>query len=163
VDPYYGFWIPNLAYTVIVNEGLDEINQIRATADGGYVAVGTNSNVVDNQNALNGGSNIFVLKIDLNGGGEIQTDTVFTLNQLVAVSAIDQEEISFGVHPNPSTDVCHVTATSKEPQLVRLFDQQGSCLESFILQESKELILRDYAAGIYFLELNGAYLKLLKQ
>ena len=163
VDPYYGFWIPNLAYTVIVNEGLDEINQIRATADGGYVAVGTNSNVVDNQNALNGGSNIFVLKIDLNGGGEIQTDTVFTLNQLVAVSAIDQEEISFGVHPNPLTDVCHVTATSKEPQLVRLFDQQGSCLESFILQESKELNLRDYAAGIYFLELNGAYLKLLKQ
>lgn len=163
VDPYYGFWIPNLAYTVIVNEGLDEINQIRATADGGYVAVGTNSNVVDNQNALNGGSNIFVLKIDLNGGGEIQTDTVFTLNQLVAVSAIDQEEISFGVHPNPSTDVCHVTATSKEPQLVRLFDQQGSCLESFILQESKELNLRDYAAGIYFLELDGTYLKLMKQ
>jgi hypothetical protein len=163
VDSYYGVWILNLAGTVIQNEGLDEINQIRATADGGYVAVGTNSNVVDNQNALNGGSNIFVLKIDMLGGGEIQTDTVFTLNQLVAVSTIDQEEISFGVHPNPMTDVCQVTATSKEPQLVRLFDQQGSCLESFILQESKELDLRNYAAGIYFLELNGSYLKLLKQ
>lgn len=163
VDPYYGFWIPNLAGTVILNEGLDEINQIRATADGGYVAVGNNSNIVDNQNALNGGSNIFVLKIDLLGGGEIQTDTVFTLNQLVAVSSIDQQQISIGVHPNPLTDVCHVTASSKEPQLVRLFDQQGSCLESFILQESLELDLRNYAAGIYFIAVDGAYLKLLKQ
>ena len=62
-----------------------------------------------------------------------------------------------------ATDVCHVTATSKEPMLVRLFDQQGSCLESFILQETHELDLRNYAAGIYFLETNGAYLKLLKQ
>jgi hypothetical protein len=163
VDPYFGYWIPNLAGTVILNEGLDQINQIRATADGGYIAVGSNSNIVDNQNALNGGSNIFVLKIDLNGGGEIQTDTVFTLNQLVGVGTVDQEEIRFGVHPNPSTDVCHVTATSKEPMLVRLFDQQGSCLESFILQETHELDLRNYAAGIYFLETNGAYLKLLKQ
>ncbi|MFM8596239.1 MAG: T9SS type A sorting domain-containing protein [Flavobacteriales bacterium] len=163
VDPYFGYWIPNLAGTVILNEGLDQINQIRATADGGYVAVGTNANVVDNQNALNGGSNIFVLKIDLLGGGEILTDTVFTLNQLVSVNGTGPELQAFQVYPNPTTGACQISTPSNETCLVHLYDQQGACLQIFEMQHQYELDLDWLTAGIYFLEVNGYFVKVLKQ
>ncbi|MFM6946124.1 MAG: T9SS type A sorting domain-containing protein, partial [Flavobacteriales bacterium] len=163
VDPYFGYWIPTMPYTVILNEGLDQINQIRATADGGYVAVGTNANVVDNQNALNGGSNIFVLKIDLLGGGEILTDTVFTLNQLVSVNGAGPEAQEFKVYPNPTTGACQISTPSNETFLAHLYDQQGACLQIFEMQHQFEIDLGWLTAGIYFLEVNGSFVKVLKQ
>lgn len=162
-DALYGFWMPNYSGTTVINDGLDQIAQIKPTHDGGYVAVGTNANVLDNQNALNGGSNVFVLKIDLNGGGEIQTDTVLTLNQLVALNPIDQESSFFGIYPNPTSNLTKISAFTEEPLVLHIYNQQGSCLQTIIVQDQYELDLSEYSNGIYYLESNGSYLKLLKQ
>jgi len=162
VDPYFGYWMASMAGTVIINEGLDQINQIRATQDGGYIAVGTNANVVDNQNALNGGSNIFVLKIDILGGGEIQTDTVFTLNQLVGLEDVNQVTTNFGVYPNPTVDFVTITAFSDIPLAFTLTDNQGRVLEKFDMQATYLLDLQKYPAGMYYLTALGQRTKLLK-
>jgi hypothetical protein len=161
-DALYGFWMPNFSGTSIFNEGLDEVTQIKPTADGGYVAVGTNANVVDNFNALNGGSNIFVLKIDVLGGGEIQTDTVFTLNQLVGLHEAYQGSPSFGVYPNPTVDIVAITAFSDIPLAFTLTDNQGRILEQFDMQATHMLDLQQYPAGIYYLNSLGQRTKLLK-
>jgi hypothetical protein len=162
VDPYFGYWMASMSGTVILNEGLDQISQIRATPDGGYVAVGTNSNVVDNQNALNGGSNIYVLKIDVLGGGEIQTDTVFTLNQLVGLHEAFQGSQNFGVYPNPTADLVTITAFSDIPLAFTLTDNQGRVLEQFDMQACHLLDLQQFPAGVYYLNALGQRTKLLK-
>lgn len=162
-DALYGFWMPNFSGTTIINDGLDQIAQIRATPDGAYVAVGTNANVLDNLNALNGGSNIFVLKIDLIGGGEIQTDTVLTLNQLVALKPVAEENLSFGLSPNPTTNFCKIHPFTQNTMVFRLLNQQGACLQTLTVNGDVELDLSAFAAGIYYLESNGNFEKILKQ
>ena len=118
--------------------------------------------MVDNFNALNGGSNIFVLKIDILGGGEIQTDTVFTLNQLVGLDEAPQGTLSFGVSPNPTVDYVTITAFSDIPLAFTLTDNQGRVLEKFDMQAMHVLDLQQYPAGIYYLNTFGQRIKLLK-
>lgn len=162
VDPYFGYWMASMAGTVVLNEGYDEINQIRACPDGGYVAVGTNSNIVDNQNALNGGSNIFVLKLDNLGGGHIQTDTVFTLNQLVGLSASNQAEEAIGVFPNPSDGEITLSTLSGQIISAVLKDQQGRILQQLMVKDETVLDLKNYPSGIYLLSTPRKTYKLVK-
>jgi hypothetical protein len=102
------------------------------------------------------------LKIDILGGGEIQTDTVFTLNQLVGLDDINQGTVNLGVYPNPTAAMVSITSLYEAPIELTLTDNQGRVLEKFDMQATYLLDLQKYPAGIYFLTTLGQRTMLLK-
>jgi hypothetical protein len=102
------------------------------------------------------------LKIDILGGGEIQTDTVFTLNQLVGLDDINQGTLNFGVYPNPTAAMVSITSLYEAPIELTLTDNQGRVLEKFDMQATYLLDLQKYPAGMYYLTALGQRTKLLK-
>jgi hypothetical protein len=87
---------------------------------------------------------------------------VFTLNQLVGLHEATQGTLSFGVYPNPTVDIVTITAFSDIPLAFTLTDNQGRVLERFDMQATHMLDLKQYPAGIYYLNSLGQRTKLLK-
>ena len=153
VDALFGYWL-GLPYTMIINQGYDYIGNIRPTLDGGFIATGYNSVIVDGQNQLNGGSNVFVLKVNGNGSAYVQTDTVFATQQLVGLSPIFEgsEVLMF---PNPVEAVLHFGWSGSMPKLIEIQDAMGNLLQRENMSPSQTIDLSNWPQGVYFVRING--------
>ena len=153
VDALFGYWL-GLPYTMVINQGYDYIGNIRPTLDGGFIATGYNSVIVDGQNQLNGGSNVFVLKLNGNGSAYVQTDTVFTIQQLVGLSPIFEgsEVLMF---PNPVEAVLHFGWSGSMPKLIEIQDAMGNLLQRETMTPSQTIDLGLWPQGVYFVRIDG--------
>ena len=153
VDALFGYWL-GLPYTMVINQGYDYIGNIRPTLDGGFIATGYNSVIVDGQNQLNGGSNVFVLKVNGNGSAYVQTDTVFTTQQLVGLSPIFEgsEVLMF---PNPVEAVLHFGWSGSMPKLIEIQDAMGNLLQRETMTPSQTIDLGLWPQGVYFVRIDG--------
>ena len=153
VDALFGYWL-GLPYTMIINQGYDYIGNIRPTLDGGFIATGYNSVIVDGQNQLNGGSNVFVLKVNGDGSAYVQTDTVFATQQLVGLSPIFEgsEVLMF---PNPVEAVLHFGWSGSMPKLIEIQDAMGNLLQRENMSPSQTIDLSNWPQGVYFVRING--------
>ena len=153
VDALFGYWL-GLPYTMIINQGYDYIGNIRPTLDGGFIATGYNSVIVDGQNQLNGGSNVFVLKVNGDGSAYVQTDTVFATQQLVGLSTIFEgsEVLMF---PNPVEAVLHFGWSGSMPKLIEIQDAMGNLLQRENMSPSQTIDLSNWPQGVYFVRING--------
>jgi hypothetical protein len=153
VDALFGYWL-GLPYTMVINQGYDYIGNIRPTLDGGFIATGYNSVIVDGQNQLNGGSNVFVLKVNGNGSAYVQTDTVFTTQQLVGLSPIFEgsEVLMF---PNPVEAVLHFGWSGSMPKLIEIQDAMGNLLQRETMTPSQTINLGHWPQGVYFVRIDG--------
>jgi len=77
--------------------------------------------------------------------------------------AQEKESVEFNVYPNPLID--KVTITTAESTSFTLLDMRGKELQSFEVDQAKEISLAKYAGGIYFLRENssGTQTKIVKQ
>ena len=153
-DAYYGYWITGWPSTTILNQGYDYIGNIRPTLDGGFIATGYNSVIVDGQNQLNGGSNVFVLKVNGNGSAYVQTDTVFTSQQLVGLSPLFEgsEVLMF---PNPVESVLHLNWEGSEPKQIEIHGIMGNLLYRESMMPSQTIDLSNWSQGVYYVRING--------
>ncbi|MEN9700642.1 MAG: Secretion system C-terminal sorting domain, partial [Bacteroidota bacterium] len=160
-DALYGYWL-GWPSTLILNQGYDYCGNIRPTSDGGYVAVGMNSTLNDGQNQLNGGANVFVLKIDAAGGGFIKTDTVFTVHQLVGLEPITAQAHSIQVYPNPMSNEIHVHFDAQEAVQIGLYNAQGQLISSGLFFNEALFETTQLEAGTYILKVGTQGYPLLK-
>jgi hypothetical protein len=160
-DALFGYFLTGWATTLVLNEGYDHCGNIRPTYDGGLVAVGYNSIIGDGQNELNGGSNVYVLKLDQAGGGFIQTDTVFTTNQLVGLSPLF-EGSQVLMFPNPVTDVLHFNWDGSEAKLIEIHDVVGNLLQRETITPAQTIDLDNWPQGVYYVRINGRSYPLVK-
>lgn len=153
VDALFGYWL-GLPYTMVINQGYDYIGNIRPTLDGGFIATGYNSVIVDGQNQLNGGSNVFVLKVNGNGSAYVQTDTVFTTQQLVGLSPLFEgsEVLMF---PNPVESVLHLNWEGSEPKQIEIHGIMGNLLYRESMMPSQTIDLSNWPQGVYYVRING--------
>lgn len=159
-DALFGYWLGWPATTVL-NQGYDYCGNIKPTLDGGFVAVGMNSVIVDGQNQLNGGSNVFVLKVNGDGSAYVQTDTVFTTQQLVGLSPIF-EGSQVLMFPNPVASVLHFNWEGSEAKLIEIHDVVGNLMHRETLTKAQTIALDKWPQGVYYVRINGKSYPLIK-
>ena len=154
VDALFGYWL-GLPYTMVINQGYDYIGNIRPTLDGGFIATGMNSVIVDGQNQLNGGSNVFVLKVNGNGSAYVQTDTVFTTQQLVGLSPLfDGSEVL--MFPNPVESVLHLNWEGSVTKQIEIHGMMGNLLYRETMTPAQTIDFSNWPQGVYYVRINGS-------
>ena len=157
-DPSYVEWTNQ--FTTVLNEGVDEIGQLLPTSDGGYVAVGMNTNTGVGQYTLNGGSNIYLMKVGGNANYP-NSDGEYTLNQLVGVE-INSEIFEGKVYPNPFKDEFTIELESSENINATLLNNIGQEIASFNFQSAITYSTSFLNNGAYFLKIGNSVTKLVK-
>jgi hypothetical protein len=163
-DTYYGYFDGSPgSYCVISNEGLDKCNQLLPTNDGGYVAIGFNSNTGDNITTNNGGTNIYFAKISPgiahpNPFDAINGNVIF--GQLV--TSLETELTNEMVYPNPFTDIIEVQMSTSENSNVILMNQFGQILINTTFTNSTTLNTSNLPSGCYYIQLNSNIYRLVK-
>jgi hypothetical protein len=160
-DALFGYWL-GWPSTMILNQGYDYCGNIRPTLDGGFIAVGMNSVIGDAQNQLNGGGNVFVLKVNGNGTAYVQTDTVFSTQQLVGLTPIF-EGSKVQVFPNPTTAELNFNWEGGIAKHVRIYTQWGSKVLDQFVTSQQFIDIIDWKPGFYFVEIDKRVYPLLKQ
>ncbi len=159
-DALFGYWL-GWPVTTILNQGYDHCGNIKPTLDGGFIAVGMNSVIVDGQNQLNGGSNIFVLKVNGDGSAYVQTDTVFTTNQLVGLTPASAPE-KLLIHPNPAQTKVQLSWPSTAPKQIAVYNAIGTLVLRQELNSNQTIDLQDWPSGLYLLRIEGATYPIVK-
>lgn len=157
-DPSYVEWMNQ--FTTVLNAGVDEIGQLLPTSDGGYVAVGTNTNTGVAQYTLNGGSNLYLMKVDGNANYP-NSDGEYTLNQLVGIEI--NSEISKGkVYPNPFKDEFTIELEGSQNTSASLLNNLGQEIALFNFQSVITYPTSFLSSGTYFLKIGSSVTKLMK-
>lgn len=157
-----GNWLAGQPSTTIINQGEDHCNQMFTTHDGGFIAVGYNSVVGDGQNTVNGGANIYALKVFANQFQALVTDTVFTINQLVETIELNQESVELKLFPNPTSHDIHVTLSQSLNGVYEVVDLNGKQLVSGEITSSFTIPSQSFDAGMYFLKIENHLFKFIK-
>jgi hypothetical protein len=157
-DPNYVEWMNQ--FTTVLNAGVDEIGQLLPTSDGGYVAVGTNTNTGVAQYTLNGGSNLYLMKVDGNANYP-NSDGEYTLNQLVGIE-INTELFKGKVFPNPFKDEFTIEMEGAENTNATLLNNLGQEIASFNFQSVVTYSTSFLSGGTYFLKMGNSVTKLVK-
>jgi hypothetical protein len=163
-DTYYGYyegWNGNSC--IISNEGLDKCNQILPTNDGGFVAVGFNSNTGDNLTTSNGGSNIYLAKVF---PGVIYPDPFAAITGVVNFGQlVITEEKEFSnelIYPNPFTDKIEIQVASSDESNLALINQVGQVVFSSTFVKQATITTESLPSGMYFIQVNSKIYHLVK-
>jgi hypothetical protein len=157
-----GNWLVGQPSTTIINQGEDHCNQMFTTHDGGFIAVGYNSVVGDGQNEVNGGGNIYALKVFPNQFQALVTDTVFTLNQLVETIELNQESVELKLYPNPTSNDIQVTLSQAVHGVYEVLDVNGKQLDSGEISPAFTIPSQTFETGLYFLKIENHLFKFIK-
>ncbi len=147
-------------FNSINNQGIDEINQLLATSDGGYIGVGMNSNTGNSQFTFNGGSNIYVMKVGPNDVYPV-TINVATLNQLVGIEVVN-EQLKGKIYPNPFKDEIKIEIESDILNTVELINIQGITIEKLEFQKELTISTNHLSNGSYFVKIGNSVTKIIK-
>lgn len=158
-----GNWLVGQPSTTIINQGQDHCNQMFTTHDGGFIAVGYNSVIGDGQNEVNGGGNIFALKVFPNQFQALVTDTVFTLNQLVETIELNQELVELKLYPNPTSDELHISLSEQVSGEYFVSDLMGKRVLTGKLESNFTIGTTTWNQGVYFLNIGQHSFKFVKQ
>lgn len=94
-------------------------------------------------------------KILPRGANDISTASVTSVGEL--------NKTSVSMYPVPATNVLTIQIDSATPQEVSVTDSYGKQIERFISGGVSHLNVEEYASGIYFLHINGATHRFVKQ
>jgi hypothetical protein len=157
-DPTELFWLNQ--FKSLNNEGLDEVNDILCTSDGGYIAIGTNESTGENEFTNNGGSNIYLMKIDKNDVYPSVSGTP-VFNQLVGID-FNSEMLKGKVFPNPFKDEFTIELEGDELTNAILLNNIGQQIETFEFQSATTYSTANLSQGTYFLKIGNSMIKLVK-
>jgi hypothetical protein len=101
------------------------------------------------------------LKVNGDGSAYVQTDTVFTTNQLVGLSQLF-EGSQVVMFPNPVTDVLHFNWEGAEARLIEIHDVVGNLLQRQTITPAQTIDLGEWPQGVYYVRINGKSYPLVK-
>lgn len=157
-DPTELYWLSQ--FQSINNEGLDEVNDVFCTSDGGYIAIGTNESTGESEFTTNGGSNIYIIKVDKNANYPT-TQNIYNLNQLVGIEI--NSEISKGkIYPNPFKDEFTIELEGSQNTSASLLNNLGQEIALFDFQSVITYPTSFLSSGTYFLKIGSSVTKLVK-
>ncbi len=152
------YWINQ--FVAINNEGLDKVNQILPTNDGGFISIGSSENVGSSQFSSNGGNHVFLLKSAADG--TFPATNGVTLNQLVEIDELGQE-VNFEFYPNPANDKLFLKSELPADLQVNLYQVEGHLVDTFSVKELTDGIsVNDWKSGVYLLAVNGINVRVIK-
>ena len=70
---------------------------------------------------------------------------------------------NFSIYPNPASDFVKISSTSSQPSVVKVYNCLGMLVEEFEMNsEEIEINVSDYNSGVYFVEVDGEVVKVVK-
>ena len=157
-DPTELYWLNQ--FQSINNEGLDQVNEIIPTSDGGYISVGSSENTGLANFTFNGGTHIYAYKVD-NNANYPTTQNNYTLNQLVGIE-INSEILKGKVYPNPFKDEFTIVLEGAENSKATLLNNLGQEIATFNFHSAITYSTSFLSSGTYFLKIGNSVTKLVK-
>lgn len=145
-------WLNN--FVSISYLGLDQVNQLMATSDGGFVGVGQTTY------PISGGSNIFVFK-SAPSGEMPNTGEYYTIDTLVGVD-VNPTITSFSISPNPCINSISFDFEGTEKNHVELYNSLGILVYSATITSGKPYDVSFLHTGCYYGRFNRENFKLIK-
>ena len=147
-------WLNN--FTSINYLGLDEVNHLLPTSDGGFIGVGQTTY------PISGGSNIFVIKAGPTGGLP-NTGEYYTIDTLVGLPD-NQEANSTQIHmyPNPSIGEIVFDYKSGVQMDLKLYNSNGVLVYANLISSGEIQDVSTLSSGFYYVELGEEVFKLVK-
>jgi hypothetical protein len=146
-------------FNSINNEGKDEVGQILATTDGGFIGVGTSNSTGLSNFTLNGGSHIYLFKVGANNAFPFTENTTF-LNQLVTLK--NENIIRGKIYPNPVETYLNIEFQRKGTYDYKLFNLIGEEILSGKLNQFDRIDLTEVPGGIYLLHSDNSSIRIVK-
>ena len=79
------------------------------------------------------------------------------------LSITEKTSDNISIYPNPAKDVVKVSAVSGQPSVIRIFNCLGMLVEEIeITSEEIEINISNYNPGIYFFNINGETVKVIR-
>ncbi len=118
---------------------------IKQTADGGYIVAGWSNSNDGDVTGNHGGRDYWVVK----------------LSPLTGIEELNAAGIS--VYPNPANDLLIINSANQLIGEIKIFDATGKLMRDQVINKnSLELNINEFNPGIYFIEINGYRLKIMK-
>ena len=157
-DVYFSFYTPQTLvwmnnFSTINNAGLDQVRQLSATSDGGFIAVGQTTY------PMSGGSNIFIFKGGTDGSFPNAAD-YYTIDTLVNLN--ENQDDLFVCYPNPSSGVFHLRAKQGLSKELRVYNSLGQQILIKSIEGMGLLDLNSFPDGMYYAKTEGLTFKLMK-
>ena len=78
-------------------------------------------------------------------------------------TSIDEHQNAFMIYPNPAKDLVKISAISGQSSLVRIYNVMGMTVEEIEMNSDNiEINISDYERGIYFFNIDGNVVKVVK-
>jgi hypothetical protein len=144
----------------INNESSDDVGQILATSDGGFIGVGHSNSTGLSEFTFNGGSHIYLFKVGGNNAFP-NTENITVFNELVAVNSI--KEFEGKVYPNPVKTDLNIDFKKEGEFKFKLFNIYGMEVLSGSLNQFDQINVSELPKGIYVLKMNHSSVRIVKE
>lgn len=79
------------------------------------------------------------------------------------INVMETEESSFSIYPNPAKDVVKISAINGQSSVVRIYNVMGMMVDEIeVNTDNMEINISDYTPGIYFFNVEGEVVKVVK-
>ena len=141
-----------------------------------YVSLFDNElNLLWEQKVLSGISDIEIMSAIVRENGDLVISgynywkTLYTIvvgRDFTQPMAIDEDAVNstnVTVYPNPASDFVKISSTTGQPSAVKVYNCLGMLVEEIEINSKEiEINVSDYNSGVYFVEVDGEIIKLIK-
>lgn len=127
---------------------------------------------IEDEIPVNTTENTYVVGYDAEGEHEFKVATICengmseqseTYTFVVTGTSIDEHQNAFMIYPNPAKDLVKISAISGQSSLVRIYNVMGMTVEEIEMNSDNiEINISDYERGIYFFNIDGNVVKVVK-
>jgi hypothetical protein len=152
------YWLNE--FKSINNEKSDDVGEVLATSDGGFIGVGYSKSTGFNEFTFNGGSHVYLFKA---GADNVfpETENISFLNQLVSVNSM--QKFVAKVYPNPVQTILNIQFKEQGTFEYELFDLYGKEILSGSLNQFDQINFSELPKGIYFLNSENSITRIVKE
>ena len=76
---------------------------------------------------------------------------------------IENDETSFNIYPNPAKDIVKISAINGQSSVVRIYNVMGMMVDKIEINSNNiEINISDYTSGVYFFNVEGKTVKVIK-
>lgn len=115
--------------------GIDTMNSIKQTIDGGFILAGTSNSVTIEGNTNHGSDDLIVTKLSPEN-----------------LSITDFDNLKISIYPNPAEEIIHINTESKPIKSIKISDLNGRLIFESV-SDDLDINVSKLQSGIYMLEL----------
>ncbi len=130
--------------------------------DGTPKAVNTNElSFYDNSISYNDGNEHIIEVVALYENGKTSVGVVEAFSN--GINVIETEESCFSIYPNPAKDIVKISSVGSQSSVVRIYNVMGMMVDEIeVNSNNMEINISDYTPGIYFFNVEGEVVKVIK-